>query len=57
VSQIPVQIKLSFNQTVAVYQKLASKIKELNALGMPNNEIAKKLKISKKTVKKGLAHN
>jgi orotate phosphoribosyltransferase-like protein len=49
-----VQVKIPLNETIPVYQKLASKIKELKALGMSNGEIASKLKINKKTVGKGM---
>ncbi|NGX28813.1 MAG: hypothetical protein K940chlam1_01000 [Candidatus Anoxychlamydiales bacterium] len=54
ISFIPVQIKITFDQPVPLYQKLSSKIKELNVLGMPCKEIAVTLKISLKTVKKDL---
>jgi hypothetical protein len=53
-SLLPIQIKIPLNETIPVYQKLASKIKELKALGMSNEEIAAKLKINRKTVGKGL---
>lgn len=53
-AQIEVKIKISLNQTVPVYQMFAPKIKKLKALGMSNNDIAKTLKINRKTVKKGL---
>jgi DNA-binding CsgD family transcriptional regulator len=39
-----------------VYQKLAPKIKELKALGLPKKKIARKLKINIKTVGKALLH-
>jgi len=39
---------------VPLYQKLAPKIKELKALGMLHEEIAARLKISRKTVRKGV---
>jgi DNA-binding NarL/FixJ family response regulator len=51
-SLIPMQIKITFDQTIPLYQKLAPKIKELKALGMTNIEIASKLKISRKTIQK-----
>ncbi len=54
ISFIPCQIKIPLNQTPAVYQKLAPKIKELKALGMTNQEIADSMKINQKTVRKGL---
>jgi len=42
------------NELVPLYQKLAPKIRELKVLGMTNIEIAKKLYINQKTVRKGL---
>jgi hypothetical protein len=56
ISLIPCQIKIPLNQLTAVYQKLAPKIKELKALGMSNETIAKMLKIDRKTVGKGLVY-
>ena len=56
-SLIPVQIKITYNNNIPLYQKLAPKIKELKALGMTNVEIATKLQISRKTVRKGLKEN
>ena len=53
-SQIEVKIKISLNQVVPVYQKLAPKIKELNVLGISYRGIAERLGIDKKTVGKGL---
>jgi hypothetical protein len=53
-SLLPVQIKIPLNETIPVYQKLASKIKELKALGMSHDEIATRLKINRKTVGKAL---
>jgi len=53
-SLIPVRIKITFDQRIPLYQKLAPKIKELVALGMSHKEIASSLKISIKTVKKGI---
>ena len=53
-SLIPVRIKITFDQTIPLYQKLASKIKELKALGMTYKDIAIALKISRKTIRKGL---
>jgi DNA-binding CsgD family transcriptional regulator len=40
---------------VPVYQKLSQKIKELKALGMTNQDIANSMKVSRKTVWKGLS--
>jgi len=37
-----------------IYQILSPKIKELKALGLSNEDIADRLKINRKTVKKGL---
>jgi hypothetical protein len=45
-----VNIKITIEQTIPLYQKLAPKIKELKALEMTNIEIAGKLKISTKTI-------
>ena len=53
-SLIQVKIKITFDQTIPLYQKLASKIKELKALGLSNKTIAAKLKISRKTIRKAL---
>jgi hypothetical protein len=53
-SLLPFQIKIPFNEDVPVYQKLSQKIKELKALGMSNQEIADSMKISRKTVRKGI---
>ena len=57
VSQIPVRIKIPLDQTIAVYQKLASKIQEMKALGMSYREIAVGLEIDKKTVGRELSFN
>jgi hypothetical protein len=51
---LPVIIKVTFNEDLPVYQKLAPKIKQLKALGMTNQEIADGFKISRKSVAKGL---
>ena len=48
------KIKITINENIPLYQKLAPKIKELKALGMGNIEIEAKLNISKTTVRKGL---
>ena len=53
-SLLPVQIKITFNQTVPLYQKLAPKIRELKGLGMTNVEIAKTLMVSRETTRKSL---
>lgn len=47
------KIKITMNENIPLYQKLAPKIRELKALGLTNNEIARNLKISVKTVRKG----
>lgn len=52
VSQIPMLVKIPSHQALSIYQVLAPKIKELKALGLSNEEIASKLKINKKTVRK-----
>jgi hypothetical protein len=53
-SLIEVKVKIPTEPTIAVYQKLALKIKEMMALGMSYREIAASLGIDKKTVGKGL---
>ena len=50
------QVKIPCHQTLPIYQVWASKIKELKALGLSNEEIAIRLKIDKKTVGKGLIY-
>ena len=45
-SLIPVKIKITIEQIVPLYKKLAPKIRELKALGMTQDKIAKKLTIS-----------
>ena len=47
---IPVKVKVPLNPTIAVYQKLAPKIKEMKAFGMSYREIYVSLKIDKKTI-------
>jgi len=47
--------KILCPENVAIYQILSPKIKELKTLGLLNEEIAIRLGIHKKTVKKGLA--
>ncbi len=56
ISHIPVKIKITLNEIIPLYKKLAPKIRELKTLGMTNVEIAERLKISKNTIKKSLAH-
>ncbi len=53
-ARIPVKIKITMNENIPLYQKLAPKIRELKALNLTNNEIAVRLKISYKTIRKGL---
>ena len=54
ISFLPVKIKITIEQTIPLYQKLAPRIKELKALGLSHKEIAAKLNISRKTIRKGL---
>ena len=54
---IPMKIKITLNENISLYQKIAPKIRELKALGMTNIEIAKKLIVSRKTIKKSLLIN
>ena len=49
--------RFPIEQTIAVYQKLAPKIKEMKALGMSYRDIAASLGIDKKTVGKALSHS
>jgi len=51
------KIKITINENIPLYQKLAPMIRELKVLGMTNVEISKRLKISQKTVRKGLKKN
>ncbi len=52
-SLLSVKIKITIEEIMPLYKRLAPKIKELQILGMTNIEIARKLKISAKTVRKG----
>jgi len=54
VSQIPMKLKVPCHQTLPIHEVLAPKIRELKVLGMTNRDIALRLKIDRKTVKKGL---
>ncbi len=56
-SLISVRIKITIEKKEPLYQKLASKIRELKTLGMANMEIATKLKISEKTIRKSSLMN
>jgi orotate phosphoribosyltransferase-like protein len=47
-------IKITMNENISLYQKLAPKIRELKALGMTQDQIAQKLNVSIKTVRKSL---
>ena len=51
------KIKITMNENIPLYKKLAPKIGELQALGMTNTEIATKLHISRKTIRKALSIN
>lgn len=53
-SFLPVKIKITMNDNIPLYQKLAPKIKELKALEMTNMEIAERLNVSRKTVMKSI---
>ncbi|NGX36186.1 MAG: hypothetical protein K1000chlam1_01025 [Candidatus Anoxychlamydiales bacterium] len=53
-SLIPMKIKITIEQTKPLYKKLAFRIRELKALGMTQDQIAKKLNVSIKTTKKSL---
>lgn len=48
------KIKITIEQVMPLYQKLAPKIRELKTLGMTNIEIAKALMVSRKTIRKGI---
>jgi hypothetical protein len=50
------QIKILLDPTIALYQKLAPKIKEMHSLRMSYRDIAVSLGIDKKTVGKALHH-
>lgn len=54
-SILEMKAKILCPENVAIYQILSPKIKELKTLGLLNEEIAIRLGIHKKTVKKGLA--
>ena len=53
-SLIPIQIKITYDNIMPLYKKLAPKIRELKMMGMNNKEIAVVLKISRKTTRKSL---
>ncbi|NGX29237.1 MAG: hypothetical protein K940chlam4_00067 [Candidatus Anoxychlamydiales bacterium] len=55
-SLIPVQIKITYKNNIHLYQKLAPKIKELQALGLTHNEMVCRLKISRKTILKSFLY-
>ena len=46
------KIKITMNEVVPLYKKLAPKIKALKALKISDKDIAAMLKISRKTIKK-----
>ena len=54
-SLIPIRIKITIEQKVPLYKKLAPKIRELKVLGMTNVEITTVLKISTKTIRRALS--
>ena len=51
---MPLKIKITINENIPLYQKLAPKIKELKALKMTHKDIEETLNISRKTIRKGL---
>ncbi|MBN2478767.1 MAG: hypothetical protein JXA94_00920 [Parachlamydiales bacterium] len=53
-SLIPIRIKITLNENIPLYQKLARKIRELKALKMTEKQIAIKLNVSTKTIRKTL---
>jgi len=55
-SEITANIIIQPLECIPLYQKLAKKVQELNALGMLNKEIALALKINKKTVRRALRY-
>ena len=54
---MPMKIKITMNENISLYQKLARKISELKTLGLTNIEIEEKLNISKTTIRKALCFN
>ena len=50
-----IPVKAPLDQTIAVYQKLAPKIKEMKALGMSYRDISVSLDIDKKTLGRALS--
>ena len=54
---LPFQIKIPFPDSPPVSQVLASKIKQFKALEMTNQEIAQRMKIGRKTLKKEQSHH
>jgi DNA invertase Pin-like site-specific DNA recombinase len=48
------KIKITIELKIPLYQKFASKIRELKALEMTKNQIARRLNISRKTVQNGI---
>ena len=55
-SEITAHIKILPAQNIPLYQKIAQKATQLRLLGMTYPQIAKSLKVSKKTVLKALNH-
>jgi len=54
IAQLEMKVKIPCSENVAIYQVLAPKIRELKILNLSDEEIAIRLDINKKTVKKGL---
>ena len=54
---IPVKVKVPLDPTIAVYQKLAPKIKEMKALGMSYRETSCEPWVDKKAVERALCFN
>ena len=53
-SLLSVQIKITYENNLPLYKKLAPKIRELKFLNLTHTEIAYKLKIGLKTVKRSI---
>ena len=56
-SLIPVQIKITMDEDIPLYRKIAPKVRELKVLGMTNVEIAAKLQINRRTVWKAIRND
>ena len=46
------KIKITMNEVLPLYRRISPKVKELQALKIPDKDIAAILKISRKTIKK-----